>query len=292
MITIDVHAHLVSSKHLDPENPIDVGFLESMSGLSIGEDFPVELLLSEMDKGGIQMTVIQGHAPNSGVLSANDELAAIVREHPDRLAAFAGVNPFEGKKAAEELERCVKELGFKGCGEFGYMDLLDKRCFPIYEKCIELDVPILIHTGFTNPTAPLKYGSPVPLDEVAMMYPDLKIIAAHCGFPWYMELASVVGRRPNVYVDVSALGVAAMPDLIRMQVIFPFLNLGTERVLFGSDFPVVRPSQYAPYVRKLRPNLVMRRLVGLPRLTQADTDKIMGGNAARLLKLDTTGATK
>ena len=152
MITIDVHAHLTSSRHLDPENPVDLGFLESMSGLSIGEDFPVELLLSEMDKGGIQITVIQGHAPNSGVLNANDELAAIVREHPDRLAAFAGVNPFEGKKAVEELEHCVKELGFKGCGEFGYMDFLDERCSPIYEKCIELDVPILIHTGFTSPT--------------------------------------------------------------------------------------------------------------------------------------------
>ncbi len=55
---------------------------------------------------------------------------------------------------------------------------------------------------------------------------------------------------------------------------------------------MVRPSQYAPYVRKLRPNLLMRRLMGLPRVTQADTNKIMGDNAARLLKLDTTGATK
>jgi hypothetical protein len=292
MITIDVHAHLTCGKHLDPENPADLAFFEAMSGLSLSEDYPVELLLSEMDKGGIQMTVILGHPPNSGVLNTNDDIAAIVREHPGRLAAFAGVNPFEGKKAVEELERCVKELGFKGCGEFGYMDLLDERCFPIYKKCIELDVPILIHTGFTGPTCPLKYGSPVPVDEVAMMYPDLKIVAAHCGFPWYMELASVLARRPNVYVDVSALGVAAMPNLMRMQVIFPFLNLGTDRVLFGTDFPVVRPSQYAPYVRKLRPNLLVRRLMGLPRLTEADTNKIMGDNAARLLKLDTTALAK
>ena len=292
MITIDVHAHLTSGKHIDPENPIDLAFFESMSGLSLGEDYPVELLLSEMDKGGIQMTVIQGHPPNSGFLNANDDIAAIVREHPGRLAAFAGLNPLEGKKAVEELERCVKELGFKGCGEFGYMDLLDERCFPIYKKCIELDVPILIHTGFTSPTCPLKYGSPVPLDEVAMRYPDLKIIAAHCGFPWYMELASVLGRRPNVYVDVSALGVAPLPDLMRQQIIFPFLNLGIDRILFGTDFPAVRPSLYAPYVRKLRPNLLVRRLMGLPRLTEADTNKIMGGNAARLLKLDTMGSAK
>jgi predicted TIM-barrel fold metal-dependent hydrolase len=279
MITIDVHAHLTSGKHIDPENPVALAFFESMSGLSLGEDYPVELLLSEMDEGDIQMTVIQGHPPNSGFLNTNDDIAAIVREHPGRLAAFAGVNPVEGKKAVEELERCVKELGFKGCGEFGYMDLLDERCFPIYKKCIELDVPILIHTGFTSPTCPLKYGSPVPLDEVAMLYPDLTIIAAHCGFPWFLELASVLARRPNVYVDVSALGVPALPDMLRQQVIFAFLGMGVHRVLFGTDFPAVRPSLYAPYVRKLRP-------------TEADTNMIMGENAARLLKLDTAGAAK
>jgi hypothetical protein len=279
MITIDVHAHLTSGKHIDPENPVALAFFESMSGLSLGEDYPVELLLSEMDEGDIQMTVIQGHPPNSGFINSNDDIAAIVREHPGRLAAFAGVNPVEGKKAVEELERCVKELGFRGCGEFGYMDLLDERCFPIYEKCIELDVPILIHTGFTSPTCPLKYGSPVPLDEVAMLYPDLTIIAAHCGFPWFLELASVLARRPNVYVDVSALGVPLLPDMLRQQVIFAFLGMGVRRVLFGTDFPAVRPSLYAPYVRKLRP-------------TEADTNMIMGENAARLLKLDTTGAAK
>jgi predicted TIM-barrel fold metal-dependent hydrolase len=279
VITIDVHAHLTSGKHIDPANPVALAFFESMSGLSLGDDYPVELLLSEMDEGDIQMTVIQGHPPNSGFINSNDDIAAIVREHPGRLAAFAGVNPVEGKKAVGELERCVKELGFKGCGEFGYMDLLDERCFPIYKKCIELDVPILIHTGFTSPTCPLKYGSPVPLDEVAMLYPDLTIIAAHCGFPWFLELASVLARRPNVYVDVSALGVPALPDMLRQQVIFAFLGMGVRRVLFGTDFPAVRPSVYAPYVRKLRP-------------TEADTNKIMGENAARLLKLDTAGAAK
>ena len=107
-----------------------------------------------------------------------------------------------------------------------------------------------------------------------------------------MELASVLGRRPNVYVDVSALGVPLLSDLMRQQIIFPFLNLGIHRILFGTDFPAVKPSLYAPYVRKLRPNLVVRRLMGLPRLTEADTNKIMGENAARLLKLDTRGPAK
>jgi len=112
-----------------------------------------------------------------------------------------------------------------------------------------------------------------------MLYPDLTIIAAHCGFPWFLELASVLARRPNVYVDVSALGVPALPDMLRQQVIFAFLGMGVRRVLFGTDFPAVRPSLYAPYVRKLRPS-------------EAETNMIMGENAARLLKLDTTESPK
>ena len=215
MTAIDVHAHLACRKNLNPaEAAQTLAFAESM-GVSLEEDYPAARLLSEMDQGGVQMAVLQGHPPNAGFLSVNDEIAGIVAQHPDRFLAFAGVNPFEGAKAVHELERCVRELGFKGCGEFGYMDILDECCFPIYEKCVELDVPILIHFGFTLPTAPLKYGDPVPLDEVALRFPELKIIAAHCAFPWSWQLAVVVARRPNVSVDVSALGM--VPEVARLQ---------------------------------------------------------------------------
>ena len=133
MTTIDVHAHLPCRKNLNPaEAAQTLAFSESM-GVSVEEDYPAARLLSEMDQGGVQTVVLQGHPPNAGFLSVNDEIAAIVARHPDRFLAFAGVNPFEGAKAVHELERCVRELGFKGCGEFGYMDILDERCFPIYD---------------------------------------------------------------------------------------------------------------------------------------------------------------
>jgi predicted TIM-barrel fold metal-dependent hydrolase len=283
VITIDMHAHLACRKNLDPADAAQtLAFAESM-GVSLEEDYPVARLLSEMDQGGVQTAVLQGHPPNAGFLSVNDDIAGIVQRHPGRLVAFAGVNPFDGARAVDELERCVRELGFVGCGEFGYMDILDDRCFPIYEKCIELDVPILIHFGFTLPTAPLKYGDPVPLDEVAQRFPELKIIAAHCAFPWFWQLAVVAARRPNVYVDVSAL--AAVPEVARVQAILTFLNLDVDRVLFGSDFPFGSPATYAPYVRGLRVSFVLRRLLGVAKVTPQDIEKVMGGNARRLLKL-------
>jgi len=283
MGTIDVHAHLACRKNLNPAEAVQtLAFAQSM-GVALEEDYPAARLLSEMDQGGVQTVVLQGHPPNAGFFSVNDDIAAIVAQHPDRFLAFAGVNPFEGAKAVHELERCVRELGFKGCGEFGYMDILDERCFPIYEKCVELDVPILIHFGFTLPTAPLKYGDPVPLDEVALRFPELKIIAAHCAFPWFWQLAVVMARRPNVYVDVSALEM--VPEVARLQAILTFLNLAADRVLFGTDFPFGSPATYAPYVRGLRVNFLLRRLLGVAKVTPQDIEKVMGGNARRLLKL-------
>jgi len=283
MTTIDVHAHLACRKNLNPaEAAQTLAFAESV-GVALEEDYPAARLLSEMDQGGVQTVVLQGHPPNAGFLSVNDEIAAIVAQHRGRFLAFAGVNPFEGAKAVQELERCVRELGFKGCGEFGYMDILDERCFPIYEKCVELDVPILIHFGFTLPTAPLKYGDPVPLDEVALRFPELKIIAAHCAFPWFWQLAVVVARRPNVYVDISALEM--VPEVARLQAILTFLSLAADRVLFGTDFPFGSPKTYGPYVRGLRVNFLLRRLLGVAKVTPQHIEKIMGGNARRLLKL-------
>lgn len=283
MTTIDVHAHLACRKNLNPaEAAQTLAFAESV-GVALEEDYPAARLLSEMDQGGVQTVVLQGHPPNAGFFNVNDEIAAIVAQHRGRFLAFAGVNPFEGAKAVQELERCVRELGFKGCGEFGYMDILDERCFPIYEKCVELDVPILIHFGFTLPTAPLKYGDPVPLDEVALRFPELEIIAAHCAFPWFWQLAVVVARRPNVYVDISALEM--VPEVARLQAILTFLSLAADRVLFGTDFPFGSPKTYGPYVRGLRVNFLLRRLLGVAKVTPQHIEKIMGGNARRLLKL-------
>ena len=90
MLTIDVHAHLPCRKNLNPaEAAQTLAFSESM-GVSVEEDYPVARLLSEMDQGGVQMVVLQGHPPNSGFLSVNDEIAAIVAQHPDRFLALGG----------------------------------------------------------------------------------------------------------------------------------------------------------------------------------------------------------
>src|SRR4030042_4170001 len=98
MTTGDVHAHLACRKNLTPaEAAQTLAFAESM-GVSVEEDYPVARLLLEMGQGGVQTAVLQGHPPNAGFLSANDEIAAIVRQHPGRFLAFGGGDPVTGER--------------------------------------------------------------------------------------------------------------------------------------------------------------------------------------------------
>jgi len=84
-------------------------------------------------------------------------------------------------------------------------------------------------------------------------------------------------------VDVSALEM--VPEVARLQAILTFLNLAADRVLFGTDFPFGSPATYAPYVRGLRVSFLLRRLLGVAKVTPQEIEKVMGGNARRLLKL-------
>src|SRR5215475_7154858 len=130
----------------------------------------------------------------------------------------------------------------------------------------------------------LKHGQPIVLDELAHRHPELTIVAAHVGMPWFLETIAVAVRHPNVHLDVSAI-----PVLGRDAVVHGILGLLWERgledrVLFGTDFPLVDPARYLPVLGRV-PGWLARRLTRLPRMTAARRDKLLGKPAARLLKL-------
>jgi len=132
------------------------------------------------------------------------------------------------------------------------------------------------------------HGHPFGIDEVANRHPDLKIIAAHLGVPWLLETIAVAVRHPNVYLDISAL------PAVENRAVGPALTLCvdrglTDRLLFGSDFPLVDPAAYARRVNSFGPGWLARRLAGLSKITLSAREAILGGNAARLLKLSTRG---
>ncbi len=182
---------------------------------------------------------------------SNDHVAQAVKEYPDVFMGFGSVDPWMGKLAVKEVERAVLELGLKGikfqqaCQAF-YPN--DQRFYEIYEKCQELKVPVLFHMGTTGIGAGqpggmgirLKYCRPIYIDDVAADFPDLTIIGAHPGWPWHEELLAVAVHKANVYMDLSGWAPKYIPPIV-IQYANTVLK---DKVLFGSDWPMLTPERW------------------------------------------------
>jgi predicted TIM-barrel fold metal-dependent hydrolase len=125
--------------------------------------------------------------------------------HPDRLVGIASVDLSRPMFA---IRRAVRELGFRGLRILPWLWNLpsdDRRFYALYAECVELDVPFCLQVGHTGPLGPSELGRPIPyLDNVALEFPDLRIVGGHIGFPWTSEMISLATKYPNVYIDTSA----------------------------------------------------------------------------------------
>jgi predicted TIM-barrel fold metal-dependent hydrolase len=201
------------------------------SGLSAAE------IIALMDRAGIAKLMLSAwHRPNQWVFP-NDEVAAMVARFPDRFVGVAAVNLEKPVEASRELERAVKELGFKALRIVPWLwnrPPNDKLYYPLYVKCIELDIPFCTQVGHTGPLMPSETGRPVPyLDEVALTFPELKIVGGHIGYPWTDEMIGLAWKHENVFIDTSAY----LPRYYPPQLVHYLKSHGKEKVLFGSNFP-------------------------------------------------------
>lgn len=176
---------------------------------------------------------------NNGKGNYNDATATFVRAHSDKLIGFMALHPFD-VDCMDEFERCRTDLGMKGVklgANYQNFDPLEARALAIYERAQKYDLPVLFHNG-TSPvrTAPIRYAHPLITDEIAMRYPDLKIIMAHLGHPWQVDTAVVVRKHPNVYADMSAN--FYRPFSFWEQMVKAIEWNITDKILFGTDFPV------------------------------------------------------
>jgi len=251
----------------------------------LAHDDAVSLLIERMDRAGVDRACLMGPTAGDGIALTNDMVRTAVARHPRRLLGFVGVDPIgdDPGRAREVVLEAIDDWGFRGVGEL-CGDLLDARYEPIYRLCAERQVPLLVHVGIPLPSMLLRHGQPTMLDELAHRHPELTIVAAHVGMPWFLETIAVAVRHPNVHLDVSAI-----PVLGRDAVVHGILGLLWERgledrVLFGTDFPLVDPARYLPLLRR-GPSWLARRLTRLPRMTAAMRDKLLGENAERLLRL-------
>jgi hypothetical protein len=109
----------------------------------------------------------------------------------------------------------------------------DRRFYALYAECVELDVPFCLQVGHTGPLGPSELGRPIPYLNVALEFPDLRIVAGHIGFPWTSEMISLATKYPNVYIDTSAYKVRRYPT----ELVEYMRGHGRRKVLFGSNYP-------------------------------------------------------
>ena len=170
----------------------------------------VDHLIQSMDEGGVEKAVMQAEWSLGDYGKQNDAVYDIVQTHPDRfVAGYLCVNPLEDDDMAAVVEKEVNERGFKGVNiqPWAYrVHCNDKRFYPVYQKCLDLNIPVTIHCSINfTVNRSIEYGRPVYLDEVACDFPELTIVANHGGWPWVNELVAVAWKHSNVYIDIGAV---------------------------------------------------------------------------------------
>ena len=279
MRAIDMHVHVPRQPGLE-EMGIEQSlrnFFRLKSAPETGDELAG--LYAEWDMMGVVFSVdtetTTGEAPDS-----NDYVSEIVRAHPEQFIGFATVDPWKGEAAVEELERSVRDLGLRGLKLHPIHQAFfpnDERFYPLYEKCRDLGVPVLMHSGFAAAGVgmpggggfKLKYARPIPgFDDIAADFPDLTIIMAHPAWPWIEEQIAVALHKPNVYLDLSGWA----PRYIPKELVREADTRLRDKVLFGSDFPYVSPDRWLsefedlPIRDEVRPKILLenaRLILGL-----------------------------
>ena len=173
-------------------------------------------------------------------------VAEVCAENPEHFSALAGVDPFRGMSGIRELSHAVQELGFVGAHLYPHWFALapnDRRYYPIYAKCCELDIPIMMQVGhnliYSRERRLPSVGRPIALDDVAIDFPELKLIGIHIGVPWTDEMISMAWKHENVFIGVDAYAPKHWPA----QIVHYLNSYGQDKVLFGTDWPVIDPER-------------------------------------------------
>ncbi len=271
--------------YMDPEkvkkelpNSYLRGYLGKYEEVELFTQLTVDHLIQGMDAGGVEKAVMQAEWAIGNYRKQNDAVYKLVQAHPERfVAGYLCINPLADDDMAAVVEKEVKERGFKGVNiqPWAYrVRCNDKRFYPVYEKCLELNIPVTIHCSINfTVNRTIDYGRPLYLDEVACDFPDLKIVANHGGWPWVTEMVAVAWKHPNVYIEIGAVSpkYIGTPGTGWEALIVYGNSLLQDRVLFATD-------NMLPHKR------CVEEIKALP-LKPDVKEKWLGSNALNLLGL-------
>jgi uncharacterized protein len=194
-----------------------------------------------MDAAGVEKAIIA--AQSAGVWEVPYErVFEATQQFPGRLYGMAGIDPRDIKEGVSRLELAVRDYGFVGAHSYPHWFQLppdDRKYYPFYEKCVELDVPIQIQVGRASQRSLVSVARPETIDRLAVDFPDLKVIGIHTGAPWEREFIHVSWKHPNVYVGCDGrhprTWARDLVDYIRGEGTY---NGGPGKCIFGTNFPL------------------------------------------------------
>ncbi|MBB4905026.1 amidohydrolase family protein [Actinophytocola algeriensis] len=284
LVAVDVHVHVEvgADGHLSLPQHLMSGsaayFKVAERTKTVAE---IAAYYRERRMAAVVFTVDAGSATGHPPI-ASEEIAAACAEHPDVLIPFASVDPWRGKAAVRQARALIEKYGVRGFKFHPGLQAFhpnDPVAYPLYEVLAEHGTIALFHSGQTGIGAGLpggggirlKYANPLLVDDVAVDFPELPIILAHPSFPWQDEALAVATHKPTVHIDLSGWS----PKYFPPQLVRYANTLLRDKVLFGSDFPVLTPDRWLADFDTLeikpevRPMILRDNAVRLLRLADA-----------------------
>lgn len=251
MTAIDAWAQPASGQLREKMPEVARLFEKSGSAALLDQRLSPQQTVTHMDEGGVDKLMLAAWCRPEGWVFSNDDIAEYTCAFPERFVGVATVDLSKPVSAVHELERAVRELGCKALRIVPWLWKLPpnhRLYYPLYVKCIELDIPFCTQVGHTGPLMPSETGRPVPyLDEVALDFPELRIVAGHIGHPWTDEMIGLAWKHDNVFIDTSAY----LPRYYPPQLLQFMRSYGSDKVLFGSNFPQLPLTRCMQQVKEL-----------------------------------------
>jgi predicted TIM-barrel fold metal-dependent hydrolase len=275
-MVVDVHVHPPTEEFVKTLGPLfepTIKYFRSDFKIKNFKEFAEDLRLQGITKAFL--LPLTSSIEGLGRIT-NEHIAGICNSDPDLFIGFASFD-LKGDYVSE-LKYAINNLGLKGIKIHPQLQLIrpdDEKISKVFEIADENKLPVVIHTGITGIGAgvkgggglPLELGKPIYIDNLAIKYPNVNFIIAHFGWPWYEEALAVAYHKGNVFIDISGWSPKYIP-----QIVIKYMDsLLQDKFLFGSDYPMLKPSRILNELKTLN-------------LKNETLNKILYENAKKIIK--------
>ena len=287
LTAIDVHVHVEADE--SGRYSLDAELRAAAARYFKGEPYYPTVAQIAADYRAQQMAAViftvDAEAATGQPALSSEEIAEAAAEHQDVLIPFGSVDPARGAAGVRTARRLVEGYGVRGFKFHPSMQAFepsDRAVYPLYAELEALGVPALFHSGQTGIGSglpggrgiKLRYSNPMLIDDVAADFPALTIILAHPSVPWQDEAIAVAQHKANVYIDLSGWSPRYFPPQL-VRAANTFLR---HKVLFGSDYPLIRPDRWLrdfgglDIADDVRPLILKQNAASVLRLRRPVTD--------------------